>query len=116
MKHSIIVLFLIGLHASGYGASNDEQFARIVDGSSRQSVQKALGEPHTVTLGAIPVVPYEGPQEGLLEILGPKTKYEEWFYQFNGIDYYIWFGNRDGLPKDKWKVVSKASYPKGAVF
>lgn len=116
MKHSIIVLFLIGLHASGYGASNDEQFARIVDGSSRQSVQKALGEPHTVTLGAIPVVPYEGPQEGLLEILGPKTKYEEWFYQFNGIDYYIWFGNRDGLPKAKWRVVSKAGYPKGAVF
>lgn len=116
MKHSIIVLFLIGLHASGFGASNDEQFARIVDGSSRQSVQQALGEPHTVTLGAIPVVPYEGPQEGLLEILGPKTKYEEWFYQFNRIDYYIWFGNRDGLPKDKWRVVSKAGYPKGAVF
>lgn len=116
MKQPAIVILLFGVLAGRCDKPFDQKFSQIVIGESRLSVEQALGKPHKTTLGVVPAGPYFGPQEELLEILGPNAEYEEWLYQLNGNDYYVWFGDRDNIAKEKWKVVSSGSYPRGAVF
>ena len=64
----------------------------------------------------LPTGPFSGPSEGLAAILEPGTPIEEWIYHDDDTSYYFWFASNTGEAKENWRLIEKATYPKGAVF
>jgi hypothetical protein len=93
-----------------------EKFARLEPGASRAEVKACLGQPAAVNEYKLPTIPFFGPSESLASILEPETPIEEWIYHDDENSFYLWFASSTGEPKEQWRLIEKAMYPKGAVF
>jgi len=95
-----------------------QDFAEVKDGMTREQVRIILGDPELSTVAAVPQSPFFGPQESLVHFLRPGAFYEEWRYTNRETIYLVWFaGAKDKEePQESWRVITKFSYPKGAVF
>ena len=110
----IVPLLLILGCATSHNYAQD--FSGVKSGMSRAQVKSILGEPERSSVAALPQTPFFGPQESLVNILKPGTSFEEWQYTDRETIYLIWFGSTEEEPEERWTVVTKSSYPKGAVF
>jgi hypothetical protein len=111
----IITLFLLVFTcASSQNLAQD--FAGVKSGMSREQVRSILGDPGLSTVAVLPRQPFFGPQESLVQFLNPGASYEEWQYTDGETIYLIWFGDTEEGSQETWTVVTKFSYPKGAVF
>ncbi|MEK6777098.1 MAG: hypothetical protein AABY87_09480 [bacterium] len=94
----------------------EQSFSSIQDGMSRENVKGIMGKPERSDTGALPKRPFFGPQESLTQFLKPGDPYEEWQYSDRETIYLIWFGSVSHGPQEIWKVITKSSHPRGAVF
>ena len=85
-------------------------------GASRTQIITCLLDPVETQTFVLPSEPFFGPGEGLVSILEPGTPVEEWIFQDEDTNYYIWFASDSGEEKEDWRLVDKASYPIGVVF
>lgn len=91
-------------------------FPLIELGALQAEVTLCLGEPAEVQLYSLPTEPFSGPAEVLVTLLEPGTPVEEWIYHDDDTSYYFWFASTTGQAGETWRLVEKATYPKGAVF
>jgi len=88
----------------------------IEPGASRAELMLCLGDPAEVQMYPLPSEPFSGPAEGLVPLLEPGTPVEEWIYHDDETSYYFWFASNTGEAEEHWRLIEKATYPKGAVF
>ena len=113
----IMPVFVVSLSLACASTRTLEQnFSSIQTGMSRQNIKSIMGKPERADAGVVPQSPFFGPQEALLSVLKPGASFEEWQYTDAENIYLIWFGSINDEPQDKWGVVTKFGYPKGAVF
>ena len=93
-----------------------EKFVRLEPDLSRTVVSACLGQPAEVNEYELPTTPFFGPSESLASTLEPETPIEEWIYHDDENSFYLWFASRTGEPKEQWRLIEKAMYPKDAVF
>lgn len=93
-----------------------QNFSEVKSGMSRSQVRSIMGTPEHVTVAVLPLQPFFGPQESLVKFLKPGASFEEWQYTDGETIYLIWFGSTEQEAQENWTVVTKISYPKGAVF
>jgi hypothetical protein len=96
--------------------SVDSPAAEVREGSTRDEVRTALGEPAEVNEFVLPSEPFFGPQEGLSGIVPAGSGVEEWVYRQDGEVLYVWFSGQPGEDQAGWTVIMTATYPKDAVF
>jgi hypothetical protein len=93
-----------------------QDFSEVKSGMSKAQVRSIMGNPEYFTMAVLPRPPFFGPQESLVKFLKPGASFEEWQYTDGETTYLIWFGSTEEEPQENWTVVTKFSYPKGAVF
>jgi hypothetical protein len=111
-----IIVPLLLLLSCGSSLILAQDFAGVKSGMSRKQVRNILGDPELATVAVLPQPPFFGPQESLVHFLKPGDAYEEWQYTDGETIYLVWFGGTKEEPQESWRVVTKFSYPKGAVF
>ena len=90
--------------------------AEITQGSSKEDVIALYGEPDRTQEFIIPDEPFFGPQEGLIDLVPPGTLIEEWVYEIEDEELYIWFTGDNSEAREDWLVLNLGKYPKGAVY
>ena len=90
--------------------------AEITQGSSKADVRALYGEPDRMQEFIIPNEPFFGPQEGLIGLVPPGTLIEEWVYEMDDEELYIWFTGDNDKARENWLVLDLGRYPKGAVY
>lgn len=93
-----------------------DRFTLIEPGASRGEVTVCLSDPAEMQEYDLPTGPFSGPAEGLTDLLKPGTPIEEWVYHDDDASYYFWFASNTGEAKEHWRLIEKATYPKGVVF
>jgi hypothetical protein len=88
----------------------------IVPGSSRNDVIALYGEPDQTQEFILPDAPFFGPQERLINLVPSGTLIEEWVYEIEDEELFIWFTGEGDEPGDDWLVLDLGRYPKGAVY
>ena len=105
----LLTAFLLGCSPASTSPSE------ITQGSSKEDVIALYGEPDRTQEFTIPDEPFFGPQEGLIDLVPPGTMIEEWVYEIDDEELYIWFTGADEARGD-WQVLDFGKYPKGAVY
>jgi len=90
--------------------------AEITQGSSKEAVIRFYGEPDRTQEYIIPDGPFFGPQEGLINFVPPGTLMEEWVYEVEDEELYIWFTGDSDESRENWLVLDLGRYPTGAVY
>ena len=93
-----------------------DSFILMEPGASRTQIITCLLDPIETQTFVLPAEPFFGPGEGLASLLEPGTPVEEWIFQDEDNNYYIWFASDPGEQEGDWRLVDKASYPIGVVF
>ena len=88
----------------------------ITRGSSKADVRALYGEPDRTQEFIIPDEPFFGPQEGLINLVPPGTIIEEWVYEIDDEELYIWFTGDGDKAREDWPVLDLGRYPKSAVY
>ena len=102
--------------AGCYSFELNDGFPLIELGASRAELILCLAEPAEVQSYNLPSGPFFGPGQGLVNLLEPGTPLEEWIYEDDDTNYYFWFASTTGEAEAQWRLIEKASYPKGVVF
>jgi hypothetical protein len=113
IKNIVVVLLVTACASAQILAQN---FSGVKSGMSRAQVKSLLGAPEDSTVAVLPKPSFFGPLESLVNFLKPGAHFEEWQYTDGDTIYLIWFGSAEEEPQESWKVITKLSYPKGAVF
>ena len=111
-----IIVPLLSLLACASSPILAQDFAGVKSAMSREQVRSILGDPGLSTVAVLPQPPFFGPQESLTHFLKPGASYEQWQYTDGKTIYLVWFGGTKEESQASWRVVTKFSYPKGAVF
>lgn len=90
--------------------------AEITQGSSKNEVIAVHGNPDRTQEFIIPDEPFFGPQESLIELVPPGTMIEEWVYEIEEEELYIWFTGENYEARENWLVLDLGRYPKDAVY
>ena len=90
--------------------------AEVVQGSSKEDVIAFYGKPDGAQEFILPEGPFFGPQEGLANLVPPGTVIEEWVYEIDDEELYIWFTEDNDVAREDWRVLDLGRYPKGAVY
>ena len=90
--------------------------AEIAPGSSKSDVVALYGEPDRMQEFIIPDEPFFGPQEGLVNLVSPGTMIEEWVYEIDDEELYIWFTGDENEAREDWLVLELGRYSKDAVY
>lgn len=91
------------------------RFNRIYPGMTRDEIEKILGEPKSRRQTRYSVT-MRGPGEGLSDLLKEGTAYEEWHYQDDTTDFWVFVGPKGDEAAPEWRVLSRESYPQGVAF
>jgi hypothetical protein len=90
--------------------------ADITPGSFKSDVITLYGEPSRTQEFVIPEEPFFGPQESLINLVPPGTLIEEWVYEIDDEELYIWFTGNSNEARENWLVLEMGKYPKDAVY
>jgi len=90
--------------------------AAIKQGSSKEDVIKLYGKPDRTQEFIIPDEPFFGPQENLIHLVPPGSAIEEWVYEAEDEELYIWFTGDSEEGRESWLVLDLGKYPKDAVY
>jgi hypothetical protein len=88
----------------------------IEPGSSQSDVRRALGEPNEKNRFDLPDSPFFGPREGLTRRVAAGTMIEEWIYEIEDEELYVWFTREGPGSTAEWLVVLTGRYPQDAVY
>jgi len=106
---SLLILF------NGCNANNGNALIVKV-GSSHDEVRTLAGKPERAKEFRMPETSFSGPQESLTGFVPAGTLVEEWVYEMDKEELYVWFTGQEDQSKDEWRVVASARYPVGAVY
>lgn len=93
-----------------------QDFSAVKTGMSRIEVRNIMGKPDQISVSMLPLSPFSGPQEALLQYIQPGDAFEEWRYITDSKIYLVWFASTEIKPRNSWTVLSKTGYPVGTVF
>lgn len=106
----LLITFLFGCYPTSTPP------AELTQGSSKSDVISLYGEPDRTQEFIIPDEPFFGPQENLVNLVPPGTLIEEWVYESDDEELYIWFTGSSDEARENWHVLELGGYPKGAVY
>lgn len=108
----VLSLFLASIAIETFA----QDFSAVKTGMSRVEVRNIMGKPDEISVTMLPLSPFSGPQETLLQYIQPGDAFEEWRYISGAKIYLVWFASTEIKPRNSWTVLSKASYPAGATY
>ena len=61
-------------------------------------------------------MPFFGPQESLINLVPSGTLIEEWVYEIEDEELYVWFTGDVDDARENWLVLDLGKFPKDAVY